>query len=351
MRPTHWLQLSLLALVWLGGSMAWTGEPDLQQEVTDLKEQLRTQQQQIADLQRQVGTNLAPAEKEMQPGATTPGDSDSPPPAKADNDFRLKFSWENGAVGETDDKAFRVHFGGRFDFDSTWYRAPANVQLQLDNPLLDGTEFRRFRFETDGTVWKQIEFKLEADFSRGEDFKSLDTSSPQTNIFITDAWLAINDLPLVGTVRIGHQKEYMTFANASSSNFYPFMERPFIFDAFEDDFSFDNGISMNRTYFDKQFTTWVGAFWTDTRSQAFNVGGQYAVTGRATWMPIDDETKQQWLNFGVSGSDRALASTGESISVRPLVRAGQSFNVPDLIDTATIFSADGLQIRGAGVHG
>ena len=150
--------------------------------------------------------------------------------------FHLKFSWTNGTVGETTDLAFRFHFGGRFDFDNGWYSAPANVQDSLDNPLLDGTDFRRFRLAADGTIWEQVEFALEADFSRAADFKGFE-STPQTNIFITNAWLAVHDLPVLDTVRAGHQKEYLTFANATSSKFYPFMERPYIYDAYENDFS------------------------------------------------------------------------------------------------------------------
>src|SRR5262245_5159421 len=184
------------------------------------------------------------------------------------SNYGWKVSWENGFVSESADKAFRVHIGGRFDFDSGWYRTPLNVQNSLANPLLDGTDFRRFRFEADGTIWDQVEFALEADFSRASDFKVFEPT-PQTNIFITNAWLAVHDLPVLDTVRVGHQKEYLTFSNATSSNFYPFMERPYIFDAYEDDFSFDNGISTNRTYFDKRFTTWIGVFWNGTRTQAF----------------------------------------------------------------------------------
>src|SRR5262249_14939732 len=101
----------------------------------------------------------------------------------------------------------------------------------------------------------------------------------------------------------------------------------------------------------KRFTTWIGVFWNGTRTQAFNVGGGGAVSGRATWMPVYDEAGQRWLNFSVSGSVRSLASNPVAVTVRPLVRTGQSFQVPDLINTGTITGLDGLQLAGAGVHG
>ena len=208
-------------------------------------------------------SDRAVSEQEQDPQATA-STAKNAPEASDDDDIRLKFSWNDGLVGVSGDQAYRVHLGGRFDFDSGWYSAPASIQNSLNTPLLDGTDFRRFRFEADGTIGEQVEFKLEADFSRAADFKDFQ-STPQTNIFITNAWVAVHDLPVVDTVRAGHQKEYLTFANASSSKFYPFLERPYIFDAYEDDFSFDSGISTNRTYFDQRLTTWVGAFWNGTR--------------------------------------------------------------------------------------
>jgi phosphate-selective porin OprO and OprP len=265
--------------------------------------------------------------------------------------IQLSLTWSDGLVAESADKDFRVHIGGRFDFDSGWFNAPANVQDSLNTPLLDGTDLRRFRLGTDGMIWEQMSFALEADFSRGADFKEF-ASTPQTNIFLTNAWIALPDLPWVDTVRVGHQKEYLTFSNGTSANFIPFMERPYIFDAYENSFSWDSGISTNRTYFDQHATSWLGVFWNGTRSQAFNVGGHYGVSGRLTWLPIYDEAEQTWLNLGISGSLRGSSTTSDptTVTVRPLVRTGQSFQVPNLINTGELLSRDGLRIAGTSVH-
>src|SRR5262249_41053633 len=117
-------------------------------------------------------------------------------------------------------------------------------------------------------------------------------------------------------------------------------------------FSFDNGIATFRTYCDKRATSWVGVFWNGTRSQAFNVGGHYAVSGRLTVLPLWNEADQLWMNLGVSGSLRSAAQPNDPtfVTVRPLVRTGTSFQVPNLIDTGQLLSRDGLQILGTGVH-
>ena len=121
----------------------------------------------------------------------TQRDASDAPTGEGANGIQTRISLREGFVAETSDQAFRLHLGGRFDWDSGWYRVPQNIQDSLGStPLLDGTDLRRFRFGADGTAWEQIDFKLEADFSRAADFKELQ-STPQTSIFITDAWIAV----------------------------------------------------------------------------------------------------------------------------------------------------------------
>ena len=302
-----------------------------------------------------VSAAMADADDVIPPAA---GQSATPTATSTDAETKgagesisAKFNLREGLTGETSDGSFRYHVGGRFDWDSGWYNASHGFQQSLNTPLFDGTDLRRFRLGVDGTVWEQVDFKLEADFSKASDFKKFQ-STPQTNIFITDAWIALPDLPVVGEIKAGHQKEYLTFSNATSAKFLPFLERPYIFDAFEDDFSWDNGLSMSRTYCDERVTSWAGVFWNGTRSEAFNTNGRYAASGRLTCLPIDDETEPVWLNIGVSGSVRAFNEQDpNSITVRPLVRTGQSFDIPNLIDTNAIFSQNShLYIASTGAH-
>lgn len=293
----------------------------------------------------------------------SPSQAPAAPDAEAagtasDRAAEARFNLREGLVGQTTDGAFRYHVGGRIDWDSGWYHVPGNIQQSLQTlegtQLLDGTDLRRFRLGADGTVWEQFEFKMEVDLSRASDFRNTRLQA-QTNIFITDAWLAMHDLPVLDTVRAGHQKEYLSFSNGTSARFLPFMERPYAFDAFENPFSWDSGVSTNRSYLDGSVTSWAGVFWNDTRSQAFNVGGHYGASGRLTWMPVYDQPGQSWLCFSASGSRRSLG-TGDDVFaiVRSLVRTGEAFNVPNLLQTGTstspLLSHDGLEIAGAGSH-
>src|SRR5262249_9818072 len=89
------------------------------------------------------------------PAQAVPAAPFAPPPesAEADSpDHHFQLSWSDGLLAETADHDFRIHIGGRFDFDSGWYSAPANIQNNLASPLLDGTDFRRFRLGADGII-------------------------------------------------------------------------------------------------------------------------------------------------------------------------------------------------------
>src|SRR5262249_43407695 len=48
-----------------------------------------------------------------------------------------RFNLREGLIGETEDKTFRYHVGGRFDWDSAWFRVPQNIQNSLNTPLED----------------------------------------------------------------------------------------------------------------------------------------------------------------------------------------------------------------------
>ena len=133
--------------------------------------------------------------------------------------------------------------------------------------------------------------------------------------------------------------------------YYPFMERPYIFDGYESDYAFGSGVSFNRTYFDDQFTSWFGLFWNGTRSQSFTVGNGYTASGRLTWMPLYDEQANHWLNFGVSGCVSSIQSSGAAVTVRPLLRTGQSSQIPNLIDTGEFNGYDGQKVGTLGAHG
>lgn len=262
----------------------------------------------------------------------------------------LNASWKNGFTSSTPDGSYRFHIGGRAQMDAGGYNANQGFQTSLgDFALVQGADFRRLRLRMDGAFHDNFEFMTEVELSNASDNRK-NSNDPKANLFLTDVWLAIHDLPVIDTLRIGHQKEYMTFANATSSRFLPFLERPYIFDAFEDDFQFADGITMNRNLFDQHMSVWAGFFKTETRTGAFGTGNGYQGTGRLTWMPIINDEAGEWLNFSLAASHSAVDKNGEQLTVRPLFRQGVSFQVPNLLKIDSYYSADGLNLLSSGFH-
>jgi phosphate-selective porin OprO/OprP len=269
-------------------------------------------------------------------------------------DLSFKDLWRNGFTAETADKAFTFHMGGRFQYDTGFYAVPKYVQNAVGdepNDLEQGSDFRRAMLRADGTLWSQMDWVFEVDVSRASDLRKF-MDAPDTSVNFLNEWVGWHDLPLLDVVRIGHQKELLSFGSATNPNFLPFMERSYIFDAFEDDYDYDNGITTSRTYLHDRLYTWFGLFQTNTRAGAFDVQttAKLAVDGRVCVMPIYCAEEQRWLNIGIAVSERANPNNPANglpfnrVTVRPLVRTGSAFQVPNLIDTTNYYTRDGTQI-------
>jgi len=270
------------------------------------------------------------------------------------SDTTFQTMWRNGFFAQTPDKAFTFHVGGRFQYDTGFYAVPSAVQNAVGkepDDLEQGSAFRRAMLQLNGTLWSQMDWVFEADFSRSSDLRKF-ADAPRANVNFLNDWVGLHDLPVLDVVRLGHQKELLSFAGATSSNFLPFMERPYIFDAFEDNYLYDNGVTTSRTYLNDRLYTWCGLFQTNTRANAFDVQttAKLAVDGRVCVMPIYCEAEQEWMNIGIAVSERANPNNRANglpfniITVRPLVRTGSAFQIPNLIDTTNYFTNDGTQI-------
>jgi phosphate-selective porin OprO and OprP len=87
----------------------------------------------------------------------------------------------------------------------------------------DRLELRRIRLGVEGGIWENMEYRVDFEFSGGED--------PQ----FRDIYLGFNDLPVLQTVLIGNQKRPYGLDHINSSRYNIFNERPFIVEAFNQD--------------------------------------------------------------------------------------------------------------------
>ena len=110
---------------------------------------------------------------------------------------------------ETADKAFRVHFGGRFQPDLIIADAEQNVQTGTGGTgaFNNATNFRRARLEVDGWLWEVIDFFVEYDWINSANVNPGEAPSQANIISVpapTDVWASINKIPVIGGIRVGN---------------------------------------------------------------------------------------------------------------------------------------------------
>lgn len=145
--------------------------------------------------------------------------------AKVGDKSGMRVYWGPGLMFESGDKAFRIHVGGRIQFE--WGIADygdEDVQLRLgeDHDFEDGFLFRRARINIAGTIYTNVIFMIEVDFATGnEDFK--------------DLYIGYTGIPLEvisPDFIAGRVKEPFGFEELTSSRFITFPERSMVTAAF-----------------------------------------------------------------------------------------------------------------------
>ena len=113
--------------------------------------------------------------------------------APAPTDIRM--FWKEGLNFETaDKKTFKGKLGGRVDLDIAGYDESDEVEAEV-GPNEAGVEFRRARLALEGEIGLGLPtlYKVEFDFAH-------------STVALKDVFLALTELPAVGTFQIGHFK-------------------------------------------------------------------------------------------------------------------------------------------------
>lgn len=114
-----------------------------------------------------------------------------------------------------------VQVGGVFSANSVWYtQDEQNIKSVGDEPT--GTGFRRARLTAFGSVSENIDYRMQVDFAG--------FGRPS----ITDLYMDVKEVPLLGRVRIGHFKQPFSLEELTSFRFNPFIDRSstFLFSPF-----------------------------------------------------------------------------------------------------------------------
>ncbi|MFL5245205.1 MAG: OprO/OprP family phosphate-selective porin [Gemmataceae bacterium] len=370
----HRFLLGLLASIYLCpvGVCQPPTEPDGIQgdgtsTVQERDRQPRTQTEEIEELKanlRQIHERLKRLELPSDPAALSPplGGPNAPyasptlpavPPCQDSPPTPMSAVWKDGLLVSSSNDDFRVHVGGLMHFDAGWNAAGNSVQFGSGGigELQDGAYFRRANLRIDGTLYQHIEWLTEFDFANNVDNDTSSSTQPIGSPSFVNVWIAVNDLPLLGTVRTGWMKEPIGFEHLTSSRWLNFMERTPGVGTLN---LRSPGILMQNASDDERVTWAAGVYHVQNDNFGFGVGdGQYAETGRITWLPVFEDEGVELLHVGFGASHRHLNGDQIDFKARPSVRSMPGVLEPPLAETGTISgtTADELDCELVGVLG
>ncbi len=176
----------------------------------------------------------------------------------------------------------------------------AVVNQDADNQTLfgniqNGVDIRRARARCVRRSWEVLAYRFDVDFV---------TKDPNTleRPTIFDAYLDVQKLPLLGTVRVGQFREPFSLERLDSTNDLPFLERSLAVNTFA---PFRNmGVMAFNVNEEKTATFALGGFREASNEFGEDIGDGdgTAVTTRGTWLAYYDEPAQgRYLtHFGAS---------------------------------------------------
>lgn len=207
--------------------------------------------------------------------------------------------WDNGLKLESPDKKFSVKIGGRIQYDVMFINQDDSLNNHFDAE--NGTEFRRARLYTSGTVYKTIKYKFQVDFAGDV-------------VVIKDAYLRFTKIPGIGNITVGNFKEPRGFEMLTSSKYITMMERS-LTNQFDNDRN--PGLMLNNSFLNKRLSVFAGYFYPAGVGAKYT-GSQYNLTFRVSGLPYyNDNNGLKVVHLGVGYTYENHDDQEQSYASRP----------------------------------
>lgn len=236
---------------------------------------------------------------------------------EAEGSYRIY--WNRGLRFESPDRDFRIKFGGRIQNDWSLVMPSEAIQQEFGvDSVISGTKIKRARFYMSGTLFENFLFKAQYEYAGGD-------------VGIKDVFVGMQNIPVIGTILVGHMKEPYSLEQLNSTNTMTFMDRG---PSSWLDAARNTGITMYPRFFEKRLGLDVGAYLDvgDTGS-LFDAKSNYNVSTRLYGLPWYDNGGRHMAYIG--GSYTHQFRNGSTVRYRG--RPGSSFG-PILIDTGDIIT-------------
>jgi len=224
---------------------------------------------------------------------------------KGDDEMVVRY--QNGLKMMTKDKKFKFMIGGRIYADFAIFDPDDTFKNSFeDGDQVAGGEIRSARIYFSGLLYEKVKFKLQLDFASTSD-------GEQPNF--KDVYIQLIKIPVIGNLRVGHQKEPWSLENMTSTKYNSFMERSVIN-------ALDRDRSLGVSIFDHALgrrLTWSTGFFFDTLNEAPPVANfdnnpqSVGISLRLTGLPLYQDKGKKLIHFGFS---YALEDEGKDDLVR-----------------------------------
>src|SRR5271157_4434791 len=265
----------------------------------------------------------------------------------------------NGLWFSSPNRNFQFHPGGQFQLDTTWFNAGNTVQFgpRGIGKLRDGTDPRRIRLRVEGAMYENTLYNFEIEFANSvlQQAGTTGPFGPLTSTFNTPAamsptptevFIAQRNIPIIGNIRIGNQKEPFGFEQLCSTRFLNFMERSFNNDAFYSGLTqgYKPGVMAFSTAFDLRMTWAAGVFKNVTNPWDFQVGGgDWAETMRVTGLLLYEDEGRKVMHLGITGRNSGYDNGTSQFRVRGPERSGLNQDWDNYANTGAFHASGGQQ--------
>jgi phosphate-selective porin OprO/OprP len=225
-----------------------------------------------------------------------------------------------------------VQWTGQLQSDFVWANQDGENLAEFGD-IQNGSDFRRARLGAFG-VYGPVDYRLEFDFALA--------GRPT----FLDVFAGVNDVPLLGRVRVGHFFEPFTLDRLTSNRFMTFAERTAMDQAFAP--LRNLGVMANGNWLDDRMTYGLGIFRSDSDIYGEEIGDRFesSITGRLTGLLWYSDDGRRYVHIGSAYSWRDPNRGEVRFFAQPEVRLGlATVNIPLFVDTGR-FAAESYQLLG-----
>ncbi len=246
----------------------------------------------------------------------------------ADLELRLEEAVATPPRESPSHASWTVRPRGRALMDHVMF-GPSNAPGSVLEDAQDATFFRSARLGFSGTGYEVFYFTAELDFF-----------NPNGRTAYRDVLIGVRDLPLLGSVQVGHFKEPLSLDQLASPLHITFMERS-LPNAFIPGRNL--GVMARRTTQAENATLAFGVFRETPADPPFVADDDYgaAFTMRGTWTPWYEgsPTGSRLLHTGLGYSYRDAVGGTEHVRARPEMGVG-----PTIVDTGLVDQTSSYQL-------